>query len=103
MVNPVLRLAVGVCALSMTAAIHAAAPISLPLGDLGLQSGAAVELPLPPPPPAARPDVSRMRLIIKQQPAGCSVEDDRRTLTVQRQVAAQPDPWLTKPAWSRLG
>jgi hypothetical protein len=101
---PVLRFVVGVCALSMTAALHAATPITLPLGDLGLHADPELALPVPPPPRANRPDVTTIRLIIKQrQPGGCSGEDVRRSLTERRQVTTQPDPWAKKPVWSRLG
>lgn len=100
---PVLRLAVGVCALSATVALHAATPITLPLGDLGLHSAPSLDLPVPPPPQVARPDVTRMRLIIKQQPRGCDGEDGRRTLNERRQASAPADAWATKPAWSRWG
>ena len=100
---PVLRLAVGVSALSMTAALHAATPITLPLGDLGLHSGPELALPVPPPPQASKPDVTQMRLVIKHQPRGCSGDDGRRSLTERRQATTQADPWATKPVWSRWG
>ena len=102
---PVLRLAAGVCALSMPAALHAATPISLPIGDIGLHADDDLELPVPPPPRASKPDVSQMRLVIKQQPirTGCASEDERRQLNERRHVTVQPAPWLTKPALSPLG
>ena len=66
---PVLRLAAGVCALSMTAALHAATPISLPIGDIGLHADDDLELPVPPPP---RTTVQVSGLLVP----GCRVEID---------------------------
>ena len=86
MLLPVLRIAVGACALSVTTALHAATPLTLPLGDLGLHVGPELDLPVPPPPAVTRPDVTQMRLIIKQQPRGCDGEQVRRAAPDRRQV-----------------
>lgn len=90
MTLPMFRMAVGACTIAMTTVAHAATPITLPLGDLGVQLMPAIELPLPPPPPVARPDVSQFRLNLKRAPRGC--DDDRRPATERRQ------PWEPVPA-----
>ena len=86
----VLRIGVSACVLAMTTVTHAATPITLPFGDFGLQSGSEPELPLPPPPQVARPDVAQMRLVIKRQPGrgGCVPEETRRVTIERRQAAA---------------
>ena len=105
MTLPVLRIVVGACTLAVATLAHAATPLTLPLGDLGVHTTSDVELPLPPAPQVARPDVSRIRVVIKRQPQGCDGEE-RRAVSERRQAVGQPrqaDPWSTKPAWSRLG
>ena len=73
--------------MAMTTALHAATPITLPFGDLGLQAVAPMDLPLPPPPQVARPDVTQMRLVIKPQPhRGCDKEYTRPATGERRQV-----------------
>lgn len=86
----VLRIGVSACVLAMTAVAHAATPITLPFGDFGLQGSSGLDLPLPPPPPVARPDVTQMRLVIKRQPTrgGCTPDETRRSPGERRQVAA---------------
>lgn len=107
MTRTALRMSVGACLIAMTTVAHAATPLTLPLGDLGLQV-ADVDLPVPPPPQKARPEVTQFRLVIKRQPVrGCDGEE-RRSLSERRQVTrqvapGQTDPWVTKPAWSRWG
>jgi hypothetical protein len=87
----VLRLGIGGCVMAMTAAAHAATPITLPFGDFGFQGGAAMELPLPPAPHVARPDVTQMRLVIKpQHRRGCDQEETRRPVGERRQAVIQP-------------
>jgi hypothetical protein len=82
---------IGACLMATTTATHAATPMTLPFGDLGVQTGGAIELPVPPPPQMARPDVTQMRLVIKPQHRGCDQDETRRpTATERRQVAAQP-------------
>ena len=83
----VLRVGIGACVMAMTTALHAATPITLPFGDLGLQAVAPMDLPLPPPPQVARPDVTQMRLVIKPQPhRGCDKEYTRPATGERRQV-----------------
>ena len=100
MLLPVLRIAVGACALSATTALHAATPLTLPLGDLGLTVAPDLELPVPPPPAVTRPDVTQIRLIIKQQPRGCDGGDVRRATPERRQVEGSAP---RKGPASRLG
>lgn len=85
-----LCLGVSVGALAMTTVAHAATPITLPFGDFGLKGAAEMHLPLPPPPQVERPDVSRMRLVIKRQPlrGGCESEEQRRAGGDRRQATA---------------
>ncbi len=87
--SAVLRMGIGACVMAMTTATHAATPITLPFGDLGFQTGSAMELPLPPAPQMARPDVTQMRLVIKQ-PRGCDPAETRRPAGERRQGAVQP-------------
>ena len=96
-----LRIGVSAAVLAMTTVTHAATPITLPFGDLGLQAAPEVELPVPPPPQVARPDLTQMRLVIKRQPVrgGCGGGELRRTPGERRQAAAVPLP--VKPI--RLG
>ena len=103
--SPALRLVAGVCALSMTAAVHAATPITLPLGDLGIQVGdkAAIELPVPPPPVRKGKSQPSIQLIIKARDTGGCTNDSAGRAADRREVSAVPDPWATKPVWSRLG
>lgn len=97
MTLPVVRLAVGVLTLALTAAVQAATPVSLPdeVGDAGRGT---VDLPLPPAPPVERADVTRMRLVIRQQPRDC------RGIEISRKRAAVPaTPPATVPtAWMDL-
>jgi hypothetical protein len=100
----VLRIGVSACVLATTTVMtHAATPITLPFGDLGLQGNTELDLPVPPPPPqVVRPDVTRMRLIIKRVPVrggcGSGSEEMRRLPGERRQAEARPE---VKP--SRLG
>ena len=89
--------------MAMTTALHAATPITLPFGDLGVQGGsAAMDLPLPPPPQVARPDVTQMRLVIKPQPhRGCDQEYTRRATGERRQAVVATTGTALKPI--RLG
>lgn len=100
MLLPVLRIAVGACALSVTTALHAATPLTLPMGDLGLHVAPELDLPIPPPPAVTRPDVTQMRLIIKQQPRGCAGDQEPRATPERRQVEGSPP---RKGSASRLG
>lgn len=101
-----LRMAIGVGALAMTTVAHAATPITLPLGSLGPQLTDTVELPVPPPPRVARPDVSQFRLILKPVPRGCD-GDERRSASDRRQtVSAVPvgtGPFVRTRVPSRWG
>lgn len=85
----VVRMGIGACLMAFTTVAHAATPLTLPFGDFGLQATPEIELPLPPPPQqVARPDVSRMRLVIKRQPPrGCTSEETRRNVEERRQTA----------------
>lgn len=65
----ILRIGVTACVLAATGVTHAATPMMLPFGDLTAQPSTEVALPLPPPPPVVKPDVSQIRLIIKRQAA----------------------------------
>ena len=88
-----LRIGVSAAVLAMTTVTHAATPITLPFGDLGLQAAPEVELPVPPPPQVARPDITQMRLVIKHQKVrgGCDGGDMRRSPGDRRQAAAGTD------------
>ncbi len=107
MTIPVIRLAVGVSALTMTAALHAATPMSLPLGDLGLPAtgGSSLTLPVPPPPPRqiSKPEILPARIVIKGDTSACGAVNTTRMVREKRQVAVEPDPWVTTPVWFRLG
>ncbi len=107
MTIPVIRLAVGVSALTMTAALHAATPMSLPLGELALPAtgGSSLTLPVPPPPPRriSKPEVLPARIVIKADTSACGNADAARATHEKRQVAVAPDPWVTTPVWFRLG
>ena len=77
---PALRAGIGVLVLGLSTMAHAATPMTLPLGsELALLGGGdRLELPIPPPPRVARPDVSQMRLVIKPQPPkGCDEDAPR--------------------------
>lgn len=76
--------------LAMTTATHAATPMTLHFGDMVFGTGAAIELPMPPAPKVTRPDVARMRLIIKAPPRGCNERVIRRPVGERRRVEAQP-------------
>lgn len=88
----VLRVGIGACLLAVSTSTHAATPMTLPFGDIGPLGTAAIDLPVPPPPPqVARPDVTQMRLIIKPQPVrGCDPDEPRRA-TDRRQATSGPD------------
>lgn len=90
MTSAVLAMGIGAGLVAMTTATHAATPMTLPFGDVGFQAGATIQLPVPPAPQVARPDVSQMRLIIKPQPRGCGQPDTRRPVGERREVEAQP-------------
>lgn len=85
----VVRMGVGAGLMALTTVVHAATPLTLPFGELGLQATTEIELPLPPPPQqVARPDVTQMRLVIKRQPPrGCTSEETRRNVEERRQTA----------------
>lgn len=89
-----LRIGVSAAVLAMTTVTHAATPITLPFGDLGLQAS-EVELPVPPPPQVARPDPTQMRLVIKRQSSrgGCGSGEMqvRRGTGERRQAANKPE------------
>jgi hypothetical protein len=104
-----LRLSLGACVIA-TAAVatvaHAATPITLPLEDLGLDTAAGIDLPVPPPPRVVRPSTAHMQLVIKRQVRGGCQAETRRTTVERRQVfrpAPTTDPWSTTPVWFRLG
>lgn len=105
MTLPMFRVALGACTLAMTTVAHAATPITLPLGDIGVQLMPPVDLPVPPPPPVARPDVSQFRLILKRQPRGC--DQERRPAFDHRRHVWEPmpasSPTVTKPVMFRWG
>lgn len=88
-----LRIGVSAAVLAMTTVTHAATPITLPFGDLGLQSTPDVDLPVPPPPQVARPDLTQMRLVIKRQPVrgGCGGDEMRRGPAERRQAVVGPE------------
>ena len=105
----VLRLALGACAIATATVVtvaHAATPISLPLQDLGLETAAGIDLPVPPPPQVVRPSTTQIQLVIKRQISGGCQAEGRKTSVERRQVS-QPvraaDPWATTPVWFRLG
>lgn len=106
MIVPMLRMATAAGVLAIATVAQAATPITLPLGDLGAQLTDELELPVPPPPPVARPDVSQFRLVLKRTPRGCDGEE-RRSPTTRRQAwEATPASSVTPirtPAPSRWG
>ncbi len=85
-----LAIGLGAGLLAMTTATHAATPMTLPFGDIGFGAGTTIELPVPPAPRVARPDVARMRLVIKAPPRRCNEGLIRRPVGERRQVAAPP-------------
>ena len=103
---PAFRLALGACAIATATVAHAATPITLPLEDLGLDTSAGIELPVPPPPKLVRPSTPELRLVIKRELMGGCQPDGRKSVVERRQVA-QPrpasDPWARAPMWFRLG
>ena len=97
----VLRVGVGACVMALTTAVHAATPITLPFGDFGFQTGPVMDLPLPPAPQVARPDLTQMRLVIKpQHPRGCGQDDTRRQAGERRQAVVTA---VGAPKPTRLG
>ena len=102
MICAVLRVGVGACVMALATAVHGATPITLPFGDFGLQagSGSAFDLPLPPPPQVAKPDLAQMRLVIRPSHPPCDKEYTRRQTGEGRQVRAVPD---ASPRPPRLG
>ena len=99
----VLRVGIGACVMALTTAVHAATPITLPFGDFGFQAGPAMDLPLPPPPQVARPDLTQMRLVIKpQHPRGCDQEETRRPAGERRQAVIEVRT-VAAPKPTRLG
>jgi hypothetical protein len=91
--------------MALATAVHAATPITLPFGDFGLQagSGSALDLPVPPAPQVARPDLTQMRLVIKlQHPRGCDQEDARRQAVDRRQAVIEART-VAAPKPTRLG
>jgi hypothetical protein len=97
----VLRVGIGACVMALTTVVHAATPITLPFGDFGFQSGPAVELPLPPPPQVARPDVTKLRLVIKPLHPPCDKQYTRRQSGQARQAVVRTAVEAPRPA--RLG
>lgn len=116
---PLLRTATFAGVLAMASLVHAATPIALPLGRLGGPIADDVELPVPPPPRVARPDVSRFPLVIKPSTRACGEEERRTTsrradpFSVEGRRAPTTDGWaaapvrtsapVRKPVSSRLG
>ena len=100
----VLRVGIGACVMALTTAVHAATPITLPFGDFGFQAGSALDLPLPPPPQVAKPDLTQMRLVIKPlHRRGCGdQEETRRTVTERRQTVIEART-VAAPKPTRLG
>lgn len=100
----VLRVGIGASVMALATAVHAATPITLPFGDFGLQatSGSALDLPLPPPPQVARPDVAQMRLVIRPQHPPCDKEYTRRQTNDRRQVVVEAGT-VAAPKPTRLG
>ena len=98
-----LSVGIGACLMAMTTVAHAATPITLPFGDIGTLWGTEVALPLPPPPTVARPDVTRMRLVIKRQPRGCDPAEDTRRPAADRRQAITWEPAIDGPKPIRLG
>lgn len=96
MILPMLRTATAAGLLSIASLAQAATPLSLPLGNIGAQLTDEVELPVPPPPRVARPDVSQFRLVVKPTPRGC--EGDERRPTSRRQAALSADRGRRAPA-----
>lgn len=78
--------------LALASVVHAATPITLPLGNNGGSLSDAVELPVPPPPRVARPDVSRFPLVLKPTTRGCGGEERR---------APPSDAWGATPVPTR--
>jgi len=92
------RLAAGALTLTLTAAVDAATPVSLPyqVGDVGWGE---VDLPLPPAPPVKRADVSRMRLVIRKAPRECGeIEVSRKRAA----MPAFPAATMASAAWRDL-
>jgi hypothetical protein len=96
----VLRVGLGASVMAVATVVHAATPITLPFGDFGLQagSGSALDLPVPPPPQVARPDLAQMRLVIRPQHPPCDKEytrrhtGDRRQTVIEASTVAAPKP-----------
>lgn len=91
MILPMLRTATAAGVLATTTLAQAATPITLPVRHLGRHLSEDVTLPVPPPPPVARPDVSRFPLNLKRLPRGCEADE-------RRSAATRPPPWHATPA-----
>ena len=100
----VLRVGIGASVMALATAVHAATPITLPFGDFGLQagSGSALDLPVPPAPQVARPDLTQMRLVIRPQHPPCDKDYTRRQASDRRQAVIEARTTVA-PKPSRLG
>ena len=98
----VLRVGIGAGVMALATAVHAATPITLPFGDFGIQAGSGVELPLPPPPQVAKPDLAQMRLVIRPQHPPCDKEYTRRQTGDRRQAVIEAST-VVAPKPARLG
>ena len=98
----VLRVGIGASVMALTTAVHAATPITLPFGDLSFQPGWGVELPLPPPPQVARPDLAQMRLVIRPEHPPCDKDSTRRQTGDRRQAGIEART-VAAPKPTRLG
>ena len=99
----VLRVGIGASVMALTTAVHAATPITFPFGDFGVQAGStALDLPVPPPPQVAKPDLAQMRLVIRPTHPPCDKEykyTGRQTVE-RRQARAVPDATPRPPRLS---
>lgn len=85
---PVLRLAAGAWMLALADAAHASTPMMLPSAGGDVQLSTSIDLPVPPAPRVARPDVTRMPLVIREPSRGCGDHGAaRRRGTLQQQHA----------------
>lgn len=88
MIVPMLRTATAATLLSIASVANAATPISLPLGHIGALLTDDVELPVPPPPRVARPDISHFRLVVRPAPQRCEGGERRQTSRRQGVLSA---------------
>ena len=97
----VLRVGVGACVMALATAVHAATPINLPFGDFGLHAVPTMDLPVPPRPQVAKPDLTQMRLVIKPQHR-CDQDETRRQAGERRQAVIEVRA-VSAPKPTRLG